>query len=834
MLSRWTVSQRLFAVITLALIMGLVFGGLRVAAAEGSAAQFGRVSQLATLGIQDTVLIQALEDERDATAGIVTRGGGGGALGPLFATTDAAATRVRHAAAGIGSEYPANIRADVATLLADISSGRIAALHHTVQSNENASAELNNYAIPITDMITLNDLIAQGVSDSVLTNDVRALNFLSLAIEEASRQRAVLYSLFNDPYFVAGDPSPDDSAGLAELNLVTTQEGIYDAAFDATATPAEQTLLTAALAAPGIGTAAEIEDFIVGNAPTQPANAPLVPNPLAIITVLGFDLKQAPQQWYTAMSSKLNAMRSVEETIAGDIASRAAQLQRGAQGSALINGVITAGVLLLVLGAALLVARSLVLPLRRLRAGALNIATVELPERVTQLSQSPESDTDLDVAPIDVPTSDEIGQVARAFDQVHAEAVRLAGNQAKLRSSFNATFVNLSRRSQSLIERLALTIDSLEQNEDDPDRLSSLFSMDHLVTRMRRNSENLLLLAGHEGARMWSQPVLLADVARAAASEIEQYSRVVLDVQPGVAVLGSAVSDVVHLLAELIENATLFSPTDTHVQVAGQELGSGGVLIEIIDSGIGVSQSRLNEMNWRLDNTPEMDVSVSRHMGLFAVSRLAERHGVRVRLRPASPQGLSALVWLPGSVIQRVPYGYSTPIGWTHPFVDQAGPAAWRPAGQATIGRRSSAEPREAVTVDDRPALLGSEPLAPPASADSPSKWFRSDQIPAATAALTGDDWFSRTDSWQQQRRAAEVIAEPVSGSRTAVGLPVRVPQANLIPGSAGSGAARGYEVSGPLPQLSAELARSQLSGFQRGARRAESQQDYAGERTDS
>jgi hypothetical protein len=139
-----------------------------------------------------------------------------------------------------------------------------------------------------------------------------------------------------------------------------------------------------------------------------------------------------------------------------------------------------------------------VLPLRRLREGALNIATVQLPERVRMLAEAQDPATSLEVAPIDVLSTDEIGQVARAFDQVHSEAVRLAGNEAMLRSSFNAMFVNLSRRSQSLIERLARTIDSLEQNEEDPDRLSYLFSMDHLVTRMRRNSENLLLLAGHE------------------------------------------------------------------------------------------------------------------------------------------------------------------------------------------------------------------------------------------------------------------------------------------------------------------------------------------------
>ena len=373
------------------------------------------------------------------------------------------------------------------------------------------------------------------------------------------------------------------------------------------------------------------------------------------------------------MTNDLNALESTETLVADNIASRASQLESGAQQSALITGIITAIVLLIVLVAALLVARSLVLPLRRLRAGALDVATVQLPERVRQLSESPDPASSLEVSPIDVLTEDEIGQVARAFDQVHQEAVRLAGEEALLRTSFNAMFVNLSRRSQSLIERLARMIDSLEQNEDDPERLSNLFSMDHLVTRMRRNSENLLLLAGHEGARKWSESVTLADVARAATSEIEQYNRVVLNIQPGVSVIGQAVSDVVHLLAELVENATLYSPKDTQVSVAAQELTSGGVLIEVTDKGIGVSEARLAEMNWRLDNPPTMDVSVSRHMGLFAVARLAERHRVRVRLRPAAPQGLTALVWLPDSVIERTGRTYGTTGGWQQPAAVQSG-----------------------------------------------------------------------------------------------------------------------------------------------------------------
>jgi signal transduction histidine kinase len=376
-----------------------------------------------------------------------------------------------------------------------------------------------------------------------------------------------------------------------------------------------------------------------------------------------------------------------------------------------------------VLVATLLVARSLVEPLRRLQADALEVATVRLPEKVAELSEATDPQAALQIEPISVNSTDEIGKVARAFDQVHREALRLAGNEALLRGNLNTMFISLSRRSVPLIERLARMIDSLEQNEDDPDRLANLFSMDHLVTRMRRNSENLLVLAGEEPVRKWSEPVPLADVARAATSEIEQYSRVVLNIQPGIAVSGQAAADVVHLLAEIIENATMFSPRDTPVYVSGQELTSGGVLIEVRDGGVGVSPPRLSEMNWRLDNPPLIDVSVSRHMGLFAVSRLAARHGIRVRLRPVSPQGLSALVWLPGNLTGReagVGYG-------DRPSVVTQGDAQARLAGRRLSGRHRFG----LRGVEESQLGIGAGLEAP---AVTTSNWFR----PKRTSTATG------------------------------------------------------------------------------------------------
>ena len=587
---------------------------------------------------------------------------------------------------------------------------------------------------------------------------------------------------------------------------------------------------------------------------------------------LGIGPAAAPGQWYAAQSGTVDDMQRAELSIAQKIVARARSLQGSAERSALTNGVVTVVILLLVLIAALAVARSMVRPLRRLREGALDIATVQLPERVRQLSEAMDPSASLEVTPIEVMSANEIGQVARAFDQVHSEAVRLAGNEAMLRRSFNAMFVNLSRRSQSLIERLVRLIDSLEQNEQDPGRLANLFSMDHLVTRMRRNSENLLLLAGHDTARKWSGPVPLADVARAAASEIEQYGRVTLRIQPGVAVAGQAASDVVHLLAELIENATVFSPEDAPVAVSAQELTSGGVLIEVSDSGVGVPEARLAEMNWRLDHPPVIDVSVSRHMGLFAVARLAERHGIRVRLRPRPPQGLTALVWLPDDVADRdaqvsswpgdrldrqtaatarhatgapraaarlaPPAGGrldtvtptyatptfstpvpATPVPATSMFATPAQHyaaqhhaaqhhAAQHHSAQATAGQQHAAQPvagpRETVRAAGASTSIWFRSHAPAADtadggspAEAPSPAVPGLPVPGPLPArgeltvpgeLPVQGGPSGPGSWADDQHAAQVIANPVRGDHTAAGLPVRVPRANLLPGSAGGG----------------------------------------------
>ncbi len=359
------------------------------------------------------------------------------------------------------------------------------------------------------------------------------------------------------------------------------------------------------------------------------------------------------EEWFGNITQTIGKVRLVEETLVSEAIHRAQDLRK----KAIISAIVIGGAVLIVLVIALLftviVGRSMVRPLRRLRAGALEVAGVGLPETVRRMSEADSDNISIDLQPIDVDSFDEIGEVARAFDQVHREALRLAANEAALRGNVNAMFVNLSRRSQSLVERQIKLIDELEQGEQDSDRLGSLFQMDHLATRMRRNSENLLVLAGHESTRRWNQPVSLVDVLRAAVSEIEQYERVTLNVQPGIAIRGPAVNDVVHLIAELAENATSYSSADTPVNVAGHLLNSGGVLLDITDLGVGMGTEEMAHANWRLDNPPVVDVAVSRRMGLFVVARLAARHGIRVRLRQATGAGLTALVWLPDEVVVR-------------------------------------------------------------------------------------------------------------------------------------------------------------------------------------
>ncbi|GHF49720.1 ATPase [Streptomyces mashuensis] len=357
------------------------------------------------------------------------------------------------------------------------------------------------------------------------------------------------------------------------------------------------------------------------------------------------------ETWLATSTGKFGAYRSVEEHLADKAVDEAEKVASDAQQSAIVNSSVMVLALTLAFLVAGKMARSMSRSMRRLRAAAAEVAQQRLPALVDQLSRTDPGRVDTRVEPIPITTRDEIGEVARAFDQVHREAVRLAAEQAGLRGNVNAIFTNLSRRNQALIEGQLTLITDLENNEADPDQLENLFRLDHLATRMRRNGENLLILAGEEPGRRWDQPIPLVDVLRAASSEVEAYERIELSGLPEAEIHGRAVTDLVHLLAELLENATTFSSPHTKVRVTATRLPDGRVMVEIHDKGIGLTAEDFADINHRLANPPTVDVAIAQRMGLFVVGRLAARHGIRVQLRPSGEQaGTTSLVMLPDAI----------------------------------------------------------------------------------------------------------------------------------------------------------------------------------------
>ena len=337
--------------------------------------------------------------------------------------------------------------------------------------------------------------------------------------------------------------------------------------------------------------------------------------------------------------------------------------------------------------------------LRELRQGALSVAQYGLPQAVARLRDpqvvgqlSPVQLANQIAEPLPVRSKDEFGQVTEAFNAVHLEAVRTAAEQAALRASVATMFVNLARRSQILVDRLIGHLDRLERGEEDPDRLAELFQLDHLATRMRRNDENLLVLAGADSTRVQREPAALIDVLRAAQSEVEHYTRIEFGViDRDIEVAAHAVNDLVHLVAELFDNATAFSPPDSQVMVEARRVGDRSSLY-VEDRGIGISAEQLHDLNERLATPPQVDVAVSRMMGLVVVARLASRHGVRVELRPGSDRGTVADVTLPTSVL--VPRALSGRVQQP-----PALPAAGGPSSQVGPRRSSARCPRWATAL---------------------------------------------------------------------------------------------------------------------------------------
>ncbi|MBL1082852.1 nitrate- and nitrite sensing domain-containing protein [Streptomyces actinomycinicus] len=406
-----------------------------------------------------------------------------------------------------------------------------------------------------------------------------------------------------------------------------------------------------------------------------------------------------PAAWHADHARVQDGMRTIAAGTGHAVAGRADPVARGLispAGAAVLLGLAAVAASLVI---SVRIGRALVVELVSLRNDALEIARRKLPEAMRKLRAGEEIDIRSE-APAGPPADDETGQVAEALTTVHRAALRAAVERAELASGISGVFVNLARRSQVLVHRQLSLLDSMERRSDDPDELSDLFRLDHLTTRMRRHAESLIILSGAAPGRAWRIPVSLTDVVRAAVSEVEDYARVEVRQLPEAHVIGAAVADLTHLLAELVENAAQFSPPHTRVHVTGEPVGNGYAL-EIEDRGLGMGADTLAEANRRIEQSEALDLFDSDRLGLFVVSRLASRHGIKVHLRTSPYGGTTAVVLVPTALLHS---------GSAERSARQDEHA--RPAEERAYARVPAAAPaQEAVTArSDRPALAVTGP----------------------------------------------------------------------------------------------------------------------------
>jgi hypothetical protein len=624
-LRNWRVRSKLIAVLLIPAFAFLVLASFGIGSSVRDVRALDRASRLAEFGLQVTALAHELQGERDLSAGYLEPRGRDANTKPL---AEQQPLVDRHVAAYRAAEAPLydtlgprqQARFDAARAgLEDLPGLREA----VVSASLTGQAIFGEYSQLIARLLDVNLEIAQPGGDEEFAQSVRAFNDLSRAKEVAAQLRGALLAISYRDAFAFGEFQ-------VFSDLLARQRAAFEQ-FQADANGQQRGLFADVVTGQAVLTVNRIAQGALNRQSSR-------------------SLEVEPEQWLAASNTQLELMRSVEAQLLDGVIGQSQELRSAAQRQALRDALLIAVILAIALLALFAVARSMARPLQRLRAGALEIAERRLPDAVERLRTTDTGDLDVRVEPIGIRSRDEIGQVAQAVDEIQEVAVRLATEQAALRRSIGDMFTNLARRSQTLIDRQLELIDDLERNEADPETLEHLFRLDHLATRMRRNAEDLIVLSGADPGRHWAQRMTLVDVVRAAAAEVEEYQRVEFLPLADLEVTAHASVDVIHLLAELIENATAFSPPNTKVQIAGQAVPHGYV-IEIEDRGLGMSDEELIQANERLANPPEIDFALSRVLGLYVVGRLAQRHGIKVQLRHSWYGGVTALSLLPHALL---------------------------------------------------------------------------------------------------------------------------------------------------------------------------------------
>lgn len=515
---------------------------------------------------------------------------------------------------------------------------------------------------------------------------------------------------------------------------------------------------------------------------------------------------------------------------------------------------------------ALRLSNRLVRRLARLREETLDVADAQLPGLVHRVRAGESVDLDSEVYFLDH-GDDEIGQVADAFNKAQQTALAAAVDEAKTREGTRAVFLNIAHRNQVIVHRQLKVLDQAERKQEDPEQLDTLFKLDHLSTRARRNAENLIILGGQQPGRQWRNPVGLAELVRGASAETEDYTRVGVAKLPSIAVNGPVVGDLVHLLAELIDNATSFSPPESRVEIRGNVVGRG-VVVEVEDQGLGIEPEQCEQFNAMLAAPPDfgiMALSEEPRLGLFVVARLAGRHGISVTLRESAYGGTRAIVLVRSELLSPVvepeeeqPDADAVPAQQAprrrrrpEPTPDDAPPQ--RAPAQAPAQQDGPAPQHPAPQSPGAPPPLpvrptrnrGSAPVAPPAavpaltearqngqSGDAPT---RTDLFRPQQPDVRGrHDAWPRTESRPESRPEARPVQPPQPPRPVSPGrppLPQRRRQQNLVPQLLDGAEAEAEQAKEDTP----EQARNRLAAFQQGTRRAREQEpgsnDTSGDR---
>jgi signal transduction histidine kinase len=623
----WRLPVKLSAVTLVPIIIAIVLGVTTIANQVGRSDSYQRIDRLVALSSDIRILTDGLERERTQTAAVLSVGTVGGSP-ELTATRSAVDGAVKPFtdALGRGTQLDAGVATSSKEATDQVA--RLGSIRQQAGAGKLDPAQaIAEYSTITSALLKLETALAAGVSDNAIGGTPGALHDLQVAKEELSLSQALV-----DYGIVRGTlaPSALDQVRTAQVRM---SDRLDD--FRAKATPSQRQDFDGTVGGSAFDTRDSLANTVLGEqgAPSAQAFRQL-----------------SAKQWDDSSSAVIGQINVVSQRLGDQIATTSANLVDSSSSGAGLFAVLLFGALVLAAAVVFLITRQLLRSLRVLRNSALDVAEKQLPAAVRNIQEGRAHDTDVQPVPVNV--NDEIGEVARAFDAVHHQALRLATEQAAMRTGYGSVFVNLSRRSQSLVQRQLQLIERLERDEEDADQLATLFQLDHLATRMRRNNENLMVLSGSEPTRRGGQPVTTTDVLRAAVSEIEQYQRVVVQPPPTAKIVGYAASDLMRLIAELLDNATAFSAPETRVTVATRITENGFLSVDILDKGIGMNEAEVAEANIRLTEAVSVDLATSRRMGLFVVGRLASRHRIGVTLHGGKDiVGVRATVTVPAELV---------------------------------------------------------------------------------------------------------------------------------------------------------------------------------------